>query len=205
MRKILSCIGFVGFVAFLVSVYTPVWNTLASRLAVAPTEKGADAIVVLGSGATVDGKLSDESMRRLIRGIQLYKRGFGPVLVVSGPKPRHGTAQSEAQARRSMALEMEVPATSIITVEDVQTTRDEAAQIALIMTERHAKSIVLVTESLHMRRAMRLFENSGLIVAAAPTDDVASSAQSPNERINLLYSVLQQGGAILYYRIARYL
>jgi uncharacterized SAM-binding protein YcdF (DUF218 family) len=190
-------------VGFFISVYTPVWNYAAARLAEKSSIAKAGAIVVLGAGGLADGKLGDESLKRAVLGIQLFKQGMGSILIFSGPKA--GTGKSEAEIRADLAIQLGVPPEAIKTVTRVRTTRDEAIQVASIMEGLDEKTVLIVTESLHMRRAQRVFESNGLTAVAAPSDNISAAARSPEGRIELIYSVLHQSGALLYYRLAGFM
>jgi uncharacterized SAM-binding protein YcdF (DUF218 family) len=203
MLKILRWLGMAATAAFLISIYTPLWNAAAVRLTVKPSTGKADAIVVLGAGGTTDGRLSDDSLRRAVVGIQLFKQRRGSVLILSGP--REGTGKSQAEIRADLAIEMGIPAESIKIVTRVSTTRDEAVEVASMLAGRHEDTVLLVTDSLHMRRAQRVFESTGLTTMAAPSDDISAAARTPAHRIELIYSVLQQSGALLYYKLAGFI
>lgn len=202
MIKIFRWTGIVALVGLGISVGTPVWNYAASLLLVVPVIAKADAIVVLGSGIGADGTLSDESLRRTVHGMQLFKQGLAPVLVLSGPVRREPPWRSEAGARRDLAMQMGIPPDRILTIERVLTTQDEASQTATALGGHETVSVLLVTEGLHMRRAMRLFERAGLKVLPAPSDNYPPSASSPKDRLRVMVWFLEQGGAFAYYRLS---
>lgn len=202
---ILRWLGIFSVVAFSLSVFTPMWNVIGQKLAVAPDLQRADAVVVLGSAINADGTLNDESLRRTAHGMELYKGGLAPLLLVSGSTLPNGMGPSEAEVRRDLAVRMGIPDERIILFPNVLTTRDESRQVAAELERRHAGSILLVTESLHMRRAMRLFERVGLKVFPAPSDNQPQAASYPDDRLLLMRTILEQGGALVYYRIAGYI
>src|SRR5688572_28216253 len=74
----------------IVSMVTPVWNIAGSYIAVSADPQPSDAIVVLAAGVTAEGTLSENSMRRAIAGLRLYKRGLAPKIVLSGPRNPEG-------------------------------------------------------------------------------------------------------------------
>ena len=69
---------------------------------------------------------------------------------------------------------------------------------------RGARRILLVTDSLHLVRARPLFEQAGLQVLPAPTDDRLAEVSTPSARVALALHLLQEGLARLYYRVAGY-
>lgn len=202
--KILKWLGVVGVAGFLISVGTPAWNYLAMPLLVEPTIENADAIVVLGAGVMPDGTLSDESLRRAVSGMQLFNRGLAPLIVLSGPARRDQPDRSEAEIRRDLAIQWGIPAGQILVVSDVLTTQEESLKVTSALSERAASSALLVTSSLHMKRARAVFERSGLKILPAPSDDYPGSAASPQQRFLLMMWVLEQGLANLHYKLAGY-
>jgi len=200
-------IGIAATLFFVFSAFTPFWNFVGRRLRLEPQLTKSDAIVVLGAGVLMDGTLSHESLRRTVHGLRLYKRGLAPLLVVSGPTPRTDARRGglpEAEVRKAIALEMGIPAGDVIAISQVHTTRDESEEIAARLAERRSTTILLVTESMHMRRAMELFERAGLRVFPAPSDDFPRVAESPESRIGLMWRALIQLAGVVYYRAAGY-
>jgi uncharacterized SAM-binding protein YcdF (DUF218 family) len=185
------------------STMTPMWNIAGKCIAVPPEIEPADAIVVLAAGVMSDGSLNDESLRRAVHGFSLYKRGLAPKIVLSGPRNNDGFV--EAVVRTQLALEMGIPAEALLQEIAVNTTRDEARRVGELLAMENSDRILLVTESLHMRRAMLVFERAGFHVSAAPSDDYAGTAVRPEDRLKLMRRVLEEAGALVYYRIAGYI
>jgi uncharacterized SAM-binding protein YcdF (DUF218 family) len=100
---------------------------------------------------------------------------------------------------------MGVPLQNILRETEVSTTNDEAGRIRTMLGDGTSYSILLVTESLHMRRAKLVFEKAGFHVFPAPADDYPRGGQSPGYRLILMRRVLQETGALIYYRIAGYI
>ena len=164
-----------------------------------------DAIVVLGAGLMNGGTLRDESLRRAVEGIALYKQGLAPILVLSGPGRRDGTPRSEAEQRSALAQAMGVPLEAILTEDTANTTREEAVRISRLLMHRGLRKILLVTDSLHLRRAKLVFETNGLEVFPAPSDDYSSAATTAKDRLWLLTRIVQETAALAYYRLAGYI
>src|SRR5712692_4806953 len=105
----LRFLGAVGLLLFAAAAFTPLANTLNAWMAGAPTLEPSDAIVVLGrGGADTDGVLTNRSLRRVLRGVDLYGDGLAPLLVLSG-------SEEEIRARATLARGLGVPATAILT------------------------------------------------------------------------------------------
>ena len=150
------------------------------------------------------GSLQDESLRRVIAGIDLYKQGLAPLIVLSGGARRDDMQHTEAQQRSILAQTMGIPAEAILKEETSNTTREEAVRISRLLMHRGLIKILLVTESLHLRRAKAVFENAGLEVYPATSDDYSVSAISAKDRLWLASRIIEESAALAYYRLAGY-
>ena len=142
-----------------------------------PGELRVDAIVVLGNRPPTDarGELMPETRRRVERGVELYRRGHAPLVVMAGgPAPR---GEIESEVMRAAAIERSVPSQDI-RVETRSRNTIENARYARALFEGDGRNavpprILLVTSPSHLGRARRLFECAGFVVhpaASAPPD-----------------------------------
>lgn len=202
--RIIRGLGILIVIAFLIIALTPVSNLAAKTFAIIPDKKPADAIVILGAGLMNGGSLQDESLRRVVAGIDLYKQGLAPLIVLSGGARPDDLQHTEAQQRSILAQTMGIPAEAILKEETSNTTREEAVRISRLLMHRGLRKILLVTESLHLRRAKLVFENAGLEVFPARADDYSVSAVSAKDRLWLASRIIEESAALAYYRLAGY-
>lgn len=144
-------------------------------------------------------------MRRVIAGIELFKKGLAPLLVVSGTGSFEASTPSEAAVRAKLAVEMGIPPAVILTEETANTTYEESVRISNTLRGRNASRILLVTDSLHMRRAKQVFERAGLQVQPAASADYPTIVTSPGDRLWLAMRIVEESGALIYYRVAGYI
>src|SRR5215471_11748271 len=187
-ERMIRGLGILIIIACLIVALTPVSNFAGKKFAILPDKKPADAIVVLGAGLMNAGSLQDESLRRVIAGIDLYKQGLAPLIVLSGGARRDDMQHTEAQQRSILAQTMEIPAEAILKEETSNTTREEAVRIS----------------RLHMHRAKAVFESAGLEVFPATSDDYSVSAISAKDRLWLASRIIEESAALAYYRLAGY-
>ena len=140
--------------------------------AFAPEElPNGDAIVVLGGGIGAEGKFGrwgdlNDAADRIHAGAELWKTNKAPRIIVSGGAIR-GSVTAASRAN-DLLKRLGVSSSVILLEESSFTTQEEAVAIAkLIDSSNH---ILLVTSSLHMRRAVALFNAQGFKVTAVPTD-----------------------------------
>src|SRR5262245_24243719 len=133
----LRFLGAVAVSLFVVAAFTPLANVLNIRMAGAARIEPSDAIVVLGrGGADSDGVVSNRSLRRLLRGVSLYRDGLAPVLVLSG-------STAETLSRYEVALGLGIPETAILRASQGRTTRLEAEEISHLLLPLGHRRILL--------------------------------------------------------------
>ncbi|MDT8410318.1 MAG: YdcF family protein [Wenzhouxiangellaceae bacterium] len=136
----------------------------------------ADAIVVLGGGITPAharnpypdlGAAGD----RYWHAARIWNAGKAPEILISGGVlPWTGAIRSEAEAAVGLLGDLGVPADRILIEAGSVNTRQNAQMSVMILRGRGARRVLLVTSALHMRRALELFERTGLEVIPAATD-----------------------------------
>jgi uncharacterized SAM-binding protein YcdF (DUF218 family) len=210
VSRVSRVVGALVVVLFVASAFTPLPNALGYWTSIAAEIRPADAIVVLGSGGpTPPGILDGPSLRKALYGIRLYQEGLAPLLILSGAAD-DGEERQEVSLRLELARAQGVPAAAILaetrpTPGDEPTTRGEALHTRKMVQGRDVHGILLVTDSEHMRRARRLFENVGFKVFAAPIDEISLDASAPQERLRLMRWIGEEWLARLYYAVSGYI
>lgn len=191
-------IGAVGVAAFALLAFTPLAAALHGAVTGSAAPPRADAIVVLGSGVMPEGELNDNSLRRTVHGIRLFRQGLAPRIVLLGPE-YEGVVEAEVRAR--YAADLGVPAGALIVESGGLSTRDEAERVRARLG-RGRPAIILVTGLHHMPRARRVFEQQGMVVAAAPVFEESVRPGRPQARLALVRAMAQEAVARAYYRLA---
>jgi len=156
-----------------------------SRLLVAPLENrslavpnpkmvDAKAIVILGGGrsfaAPEDGNRdqpSTQTLARLRHGARLYRMTGLPILVSGGAPDRGGESEAAVMAR-ALREDFHIP---VRWLEDTsENTAQNAAHAATMLREAGIDRALLVTDAIHMPRAMQIFSKTGLTVMPAATE-----------------------------------
>jgi uncharacterized SAM-binding protein YcdF (DUF218 family) len=135
----------------------------------------AGSIVVLGA-AQYDGRPSPVLRARLDHGIDLWNRGMGKLLIVTGGRGE-GDTTSEAEVGRAYARKRGIPDTSIIMENNGRTTRESMLGVSVILGGRGINSAILVSDPFHMLRLSILGKRFGIITYTSPT---RTSPISPN-------------------------
>lgn len=182
LRRKLPTTAQVLFVSFLTALWlfaTPkmqVW--LAAPLEVDEpfefTQQAArpDVIVVLGGGQRVYStawgghQLSQHSLQRLVKGVELAQELNVPLLLTGGE--HFGQPPSEAEVMAALiARTWQVPQPVFLETQS-RTTWENAVYSAKIVREQQWHHILLVSDRWHLPRASWSFAQQGLQVTTAP-------------------------------------
>ena len=128
----------------------------------------ADAIIVLGAAA-YDAKPSPVFEERIRHGLELYRQGYAPKLIFTGGFGGTGARFSESQVARRYALKQGIPARDILIESRSRTTRQNLVEAKRLMEARGMRRAILVSDPLHMARALRLSEELGIDALASST------------------------------------
>ncbi len=167
--------AYLAGVATMVLAWAAVGHTPLPRLVARPlvrpdTPGAAEAIVVLGAGADEACAPDFHSMRRTMLAARLFKEGRAPiVLFTGGQPPDRACVISDVMAK--FARELGVPAQDILVERVSSTTWENAVEAAKILRPRGVRKILLVSDSLHLRRGEACMRRNGFDVlrASVPT------------------------------------
>lgn len=148
---------------------TPLVDWAARSLAIyAPVER-ADAIVVLGGGVRFDGELGTPTLRRLVYALRLFRKGYAPVIILTGANPEIPELPESEQMER-VAKELGFFPGDFIVEREAKRTSEQAQAVARIVRDRQMKSVILVTSPSHSYRALRAFQKAGVQVIPGTAD-----------------------------------
>lgn len=121
-----------------------------------------DVIIILGGGLEPDGSLPKIPKLRVEKGVELFKEGVAPKIIVSGYQGfwlETTPIKSEAQAMKEYAMSLGIPEEAIIEEEDSKDTVGNAYFCRLnIIDPNNWKKIVVVTSEYHIPRTKYVFE-----------------------------------------------
>ena len=143
---------------------------LALRIVAAGEERSrrpAEVAIVLGA-AIVSDRPSPVFEQRIRHGVDLYRTGRVDKLLFTGGRASAGEA-AEAIVARAWALRRGVPAEAIRIETVSQTTRQNLVEARRLMAKERLRSALIVSDPLHMKRALRMAEDLGIEAEASPT------------------------------------
>ena len=145
-----------------------------------------DVIVVLGARVAAGGRASPAMARRVRRGVALFHEGAAPRLLLSG-----GTGPpTEAAVMRELALAAGVPDERLLLEERSRTTWENARFSARLMAEEGLEGALLVSDRLHLPRALLSFRRAGLRVEGRAAEEGWLEASLPRLAGQALYEAV---------------
>lgn len=167
---VLAGIGVAAIVMLAIAIYSQ-----ARHDETAP----ADAIVVMGT-AQWDGRPSPTFKARLDQAYDLYQERQAPLIVLTGGTGA-GDQYSEAEVGWNYLLERGVPTNAMVAVTVGRTSLQSLRQADVVLRQRSATRVLLVSDAFHMFRIKRMAEDLGLSPLASPTQTSPIRAGSPLE------------------------
>lgn len=122
-----------------------------------------DAVVVLGAGLKIDGTPSDMLADRLTVGVELYKKGVGKKILLSGDR---SDGHDEVGAMKKYITELGVPEEDILIDEKGYSTYESITRLE----EFGIRKAVIVTQKYHLYRALYTARQKGIDVSGVPSD-----------------------------------
>jgi uncharacterized SAM-binding protein YcdF (DUF218 family) len=167
-----------------------------------PLPAHADAVVALSAGVTPDGYLTQQGTDRILSAASLVKAGVAPVLLVTHEnRTMRGMEFNSSADQRRIAALASIP--MVVTGGEVNSTHDEALEVAKVVSARKWGRVILVTSPFHTKRACATFEKAGLTVTCIPSDsrDIAvHRLQFSHERLQAFQMWLYETAGMVRYR-----
>jgi uncharacterized SAM-binding protein YcdF (DUF218 family) len=133
----------------------------------AGSDAPADAAIVLGA-AVWGADVSPVFRERINHGINLYREGKVRKLIFTGGQGNQGEPTESAAARR-YALQSGIPAHAIMIEEKSHTTYENILYAKQLADAHGVRKVLIVSDPLHMKRAMAMAGDLGLLANPSPT------------------------------------
>ena len=130
-------------------------------------KRPADVAVVLGAG-TYNGEVSPVYQERINHGIWLHENGYVEKLILTGGYGE-GSTVSDAAAARQYTVSAGMPEADILLEERSTITQENLLYTKELMEEAGYETAVVVSDPLHMKRAMLLAKDAGMEAYSSPT------------------------------------
>ena len=153
---LISLFLFILYLAFTIVIYGGKSNIVKS-----------DAAIILGAGIQYD-KPSPVFRERIKHGIALYKSGMVKHLIFTGGLGQ-GETFSESEVARIYAMKHGVQPSDIFIEKQSTITYENILEAQKLLHMNDINSILMVSDPLHMKRAMIMAQDLGISANTAPT------------------------------------
>ena len=140
------------------------WLDSWGRVDRAPKARGADAIMIFGTGVRADGTASATLRARARHGYELWKRGLAPKILCTGGVGAYPPAESRVQEK--LLIGWGVPKSAILKEEKSTSTWENAKFAAPLLPPN--SSVIAVSDPFHLWRCKRDCAAFGLTAYASP-------------------------------------
>lgn len=130
-------------------------------------KQDADVAIILGAGASEAG-VSPVYRERINHGVWLYENDYVDYLILTGGIGA-GNTHSDAFIAKQYALSKAVPEEAILIEETSVITEENLENAKKIMDENSFETAIVVSDPLHMKRAMLMAKDYGIEACASPT------------------------------------
>ena len=170
---------------------------LMSPLLSRDTPGQADVIVVPGAGLTEACTPNLNGVRRVLLAARLYRAGRAPQMLIAGGHPRTGALKcTVAGVMAQLAVEIGIPPEAVHTERESRSTHENAEFSAPILRQMGAKRILIVTDRLHMVRAVASYAHYGFAIERASIPVF----EGHRDNVDMLQGGFRELIAIQYYR-----
>ena len=153
------------------------WSRGFAPLERSAVPEGRAAVVLLGSGSYTAFDWANNraavpdpiGLARTLEAARVYRLIDAAWVVSSGGLPsRRSPTIPLGETMKDTLLRLGVPASRIVVKDVARDTHDEALSLSSLLPSLHVDHVVLVTSSVHMRRAVGTFRAVGVEVIPAP-------------------------------------
>ena len=154
-------------IAFLIVLYSIIAAVQIVQYGKLDSKTKCDVAIVLGA-ATSDGEVSPVYRERINHGIWLYENGYVDYLILTGGIGK-GNEMSDAHAAKQYAIKKGVSEQVILIEEKSTITEENLEHAKAIMDEHSLDTAIIVSDPLHMKRAMLMASDYGIDACSSPT------------------------------------
>jgi len=212
MKKVLDKIAtvllwvvFACSVFILLSTFTGLNSIIVQPLIRDEPPQKAEVIIILGGGVIKDTRTLPWGVEeRIQRGVELYKQGLAPKVIVTGGLIAFNSyAESEVMA--PYARRLGVPAEDVIEEAMAKDTFTNAKYSNQIMQKNNWRTAIMVTSDFHTQRACLVFRKQSIEVTCVAAYKRPGFNKSTFRNLNDMQSIIREYTATVYYWLKGYI
>lgn len=157
----------------------------------------ADVAIILGT-AVWGNEPSPVFEQRILHGIKLYQDGWVDYLIFTGGSPEIGKP-SEAEVAKSYAVKKGILIDKIFIEDQSRITQENLVYSKEILTKNTFSTVLIVSDPIHMRRAMTMASDLELVAYSSPTQ--TSQFRSASKKFGFL---LRETYLLIGYKVLQF-
>ncbi|WP_288886668.1 YdcF family protein [uncultured Eubacterium sp.] len=162
---LLSIFVYISFNVISICTYSKVYS-----------DKECDVAIVLGAACS-NLKVSEVYKQRLNQSVKLFEDGKVKYIITTGGKGK-GNTVADATVAKDYLVKCGIPEDVILEEKDSTITQENLENAKDIMDEGNLKTALIVSDPLHMKRAMLLTKDAGIDGYSSPTKTSAYKSLS---------------------------
>lgn len=179
-------------------------------------DQTADAVMILGGGSIYYQQAQDQfilgsNFSRFLEGARLHQKIKSKYLIISGGDPHALPEGIEKESLSSAKYfkEIGIPSEQILIENQSLNTYQEAVLIKPLLEKHQIKNLYLVTDAIHMKRSLKIFEKQGIVVKPYPVNNLVHPLNFGFHwnfgNIGKLYLFIHELAGVLVYKIMGYI
>lgn len=166
LKKPIIIIIFLAIILYSILNTLSIWN-----YAKVDETRSADVAIILG--AATDGReVSPVFEERLNHGIWLYENGYVEKIILTGGYGE-GNDRSDADIAKEYVVANGIPQENVLLEEQSTITEENLENAKVIMDQDRYDIALIVSDPLHMKRAMLMAKDYGITAYSSPTQTSA--------------------------------
>lgn len=161
--------------------------------------RSCKSLVILGSGILANEALDYKGLSRVVEGFLLYKEGFCQKIVCCG-----GSLWGDlpiAYAMKDMLIRLGMPSGAIYTEALSRNTYENLSFAQKEFPDIFSAPVIVVSCSWHLKRVSRIAQKLRISIFPRATAQSETFPRLMMERIVLLFLLVREMGASLYFRL----
>ncbi len=136
-------------------------------------------------------------MRRTHMGVQLYREGLAPLVIISGGDPISSSDLQSADFMAEFASALGISREAVLPEKQSENTYFSAVHVGAFCRELGSRRVLLVTDAADMRRAVSVFRKQNLRVSPASSDSWAPYWEGRQICIGKFWSAIHEYSGLL--------
>ncbi len=193
----------VSLAFFQLFTFSPFVELLYRPLVAAEQPVRGDAIIILSSDFFDSGLPGLRTFARLTKGLDLYRKGYAPVIICSGGVRIPSSGASYARAMKETLVSWGVDKGAVLVQDETVNTYNDIRYLADHAGNYHIdlNKSMFVTSSYHTLRVRKILDKRGVRAPVVSAEPVELQPKRWSLRPDFLREAIREYGALAYFTV----